>query len=329
MKPVTSEATAHFPALDASRPVAPHDGEGGTPEEIVYGSPPPALAISSLGALQVSPLIPGAALINDIADGGIDRAVILAPPGTVERRYVLAQTLRAMTPGGELIALAPKDKGGMRLRDELEAFGCTPIESARRHHRIVACAKPEIPSGLAEAIAAGGPQIAPRLGLWSQPGVFSWDRLDPGTGLLLEALPPLAGDGADFGCGVGVLARAVLGSPNVSSLLLIDVDARAVAAARRNIDDARAVFEHRDVRARAPADLDFVVMNPPFHDAGHEDRSLGQAFIAAAAVALKPGGVCWMVANVALPYEAVLSACFARVTQVAQTRGYKVYEARK
>jgi 16S rRNA (guanine1207-N2)-methyltransferase len=297
--------------------------------ELVYGSPPPALASPGLGAAQVSPLIPGAGAIEDIVDHALDRAVILAPAGTIERRYVLAQALRALRPGGELIALAPKDKGGMRLRGDLEAFGCAVTESARRHHRIVTCAGPETPTGVIEAIAAGGPRIAPQLGLWSQPGVFSWDRLDPGTGLLLEALPPLSGRGADLGCGTGILARAVLASPNVSSLLLIDIDARAVAAARRNVDDARAVFEHRDVRAKAPADLDFVVMNPPFHDAGREDRALGQAFISAASVSLRSGGVCWMVANVALPYEAVLAACFSRVTAVTQARGYKVYEARK
>jgi 16S rRNA (guanine1207-N2)-methyltransferase len=297
--------------------------------EAVYGSPPAALASSPPGAKQVSPLVPGAEAIEEIADLSLKRAVILAPAGTIERRYVVAQALRALEPGGVLVALAPKGKGGMRLRGELEAFGCVVNETARRHHRIVTCAAPQAPAGVPDAIAAGGPQIPPGLGLWSQPGVFSWDRLDPGTGLLLEALPPLSGRGADLGGGIGILSKAVLGSANVSSLLLLDIDARAIAAARRNIVDERAMFEHRDVRDRAPADLDFVVMNPPFHDAGREDRALGQAFISAAAASLRPGGACWMVANVALPYEAVLAACFSRVTSVTQARGYKVYEARK
>jgi 16S rRNA (guanine1207-N2)-methyltransferase len=297
--------------------------------EIVYGAPPPALVAPNPAAIQVSPLVPGAAAIEDITDHSLDRATILAPPGTVERRYVVAHAIRALKPDGGLTVLAPKDKGGMRLRAELAAFGIEVVENARRHHRIVTAPAPARPTGLAEAISAGGPRIAPGLALWSQPGVFSWDRLDPGTALLLESLPPLAGHGADLGCGVGVLARAVLVSPAVTSLLLIDIDARAVAAARRNIDDPRAVFEHRDVRGRAPEGLDFVVMNPPFHDAGREDRGLGQAFVAAAAVGLRPGGVCWLVANVALPYEAVLAECFSRVTPVTQARGYKVYEARK
>jgi 16S rRNA (guanine1207-N2)-methyltransferase len=297
--------------------------------EIVYGSPPLALGSPGTDATQISPLIPGAGAIEDIPCGSVDRAVVLAPAGTVERRYVIAQTLRAMKPGGEVIVMAPKDKGGMRLSGDLAAFGCEFAEGARKHHRIVTCAAPKSPSGIAEAIAAGGPQLAPRLGLWSQPGVFSWDRLDPGSELLLEALPPLSGHGADFGCGIGVLAKAALTSPSVLDLLLIDIDARAISAARRNLSDHRVLFEHRDVRGRAPSGLDFVIMNPPFHDAGNEDRALGQAFIAAAAVGLKPGGACWMVANVALPYEAALAACFSRVTQVSQARGYKVFEARR
>jgi 16S rRNA (guanine1207-N2)-methyltransferase len=297
--------------------------------EAVYGSPPVALAVVGAGAVQISPLVPGAAALETLADQSFDRIVVSAPPGTVERRYVLAQALRALEPGGELVALALKDRGGMRLRGDLEAFGCAVIENARRHHRIVTSVSPVAPTGLAAAIVDGGPQLAPGLDLWSQPGVFSWDRLDRGTALLLETLTPMAGRGADLGCGIGLIGRELLKSPDVTGLLLIDIDARAMAAARRNIDDPRAIFEHGDVRRHACADLDFAVMNPPFHDAGREDRALGQAFIGAAASRLKPGGVCRMVANIGLPYEAVLQACFSKVTLLAQARGYKVHEARK
>ena len=43
--------------------------------------------------------------------------------------------------------------------------------------------------------------------------------------------------------------------------------------------------------------LDFVVMNPPFHDGGAEDKALGVAFIEAAARMLARRGACWLVAN--------------------------------
>ena len=75
--------------------------------------------------------------------------------------------------------------------------------------------------------------------------------------------------------------------------------------------------------------LDFVVMNPPFHDGGAEDRSLGQGFIRRAHAMLRKGGAAWLVANRHLPYEVVLGEAFGAVSLRAENGGFKVYEARK
>lgn len=296
----------------------------------VYGAPPAELAATPPGAIQVSPLAPGGQALEALGPASLAGAVVAAPAGVLERRYVLARLLQALAPGAPLTALAPKDKGGARLRKELEGFGCAVVENARRHHRICHTARPEAPTGLEAAIAAGALQLSAALGLWTQPGVFSWDRPDPGTQQLLAVLPRLAGHGADFGCGLGVLARAVLASGEVTRLDLIDLDARAIAAARRNVEDPRATFHWADAR-RGPelAGLDFVVMNPPFHDRGVEDRELGQGFIRQAHRVLRTGGTLWLVANRHLPYEAVLRELFARVVPRGEGAGFKIYEARK
>ena len=299
------------------------------PRSAVYATPSPVLAETPPGALQVSPLLPGSAPLEAFGEGQLTRLVMAAPAGVLERRYQLALGLRALRPGSELTVLAPKDKGGARLRKELEGFGCTVEESARRHHRICACLRPDTLTGVEPAITAGGARFIEALQLWSQPGVFSWDRIDPGSALLASSLPPLAGRGADFGCGLGYLARTVLASPGVSRLSLIDIDRRAVEAARHNVDDTRAELLWADIRRAELGDLDFVVMNPPFHDGGGEDRALGQAFIQRAAAALRKDGVLWLVANRHLPYEAVLKDAFARVTSNAEQGGYKVFEARR
>jgi 16S rRNA (guanine1207-N2)-methyltransferase len=301
------------------------------PLACVYGAPPPALAEPAAGAVQVSPLFAGALALEDLQPGTpLTSALIAAPPGTLERRYVLALALRALQPGAPLTALAPKEKGGSRLRKELEAFGCTVDEVGRQHQRICHVVRRDAPVGLDAAIAAGGPQQLGGDGLWTQPGVFSWDRDDPGSQLLIAALPALSGKGADLGCGIGVLARAVLASPKVAVLDLVDLDRRAVEAARRNVDDARARFHWADARVGPDlAGLDFVVMNPPFHDTGLEDKALGQAFIRRAHAVLRPGGALWMVANRHLPYEAVLAERFSRVTARGEGKGFKIYEARR
>ena len=296
----------------------------------VYGNPPADVLETPKGARQLSPLIPGSDDVAQIADASFYEVALLVPPGAVEARYVVAQGLRTLVPGGALIAAAPKDRGGLRLKRTLEALGCDVAETARRHHRICAVERPATLTGLGEAISEGAPRLLPS-GLWSQPGVFSWDRLDPGSDLLLKHLPKLKGRGADFGCGIGWLSRAVLTSPDVTSLLLVDLDRRAIDCARRNVEDPRATIEWADVRRTATplADLDFVVMNPPFHDGGAEDRALGQAFIRAASAALRKGGSLWLTANRHLPYEAVLGEAFKAVKPVADSGGFKVYEARR
>lgn len=303
--------------------------------EAIYGAPPPELAAVGPEARQFSPLMPSADTLADtlaeVPDGSLVRLVILAPPGTIERRYVIAQGLRGLAPGGDLTILAPRTRGGARLAAELTAFGCEVHETARRHHRICRVRRPMAPVGVAAAIAAGASRFDARLGLWTQPGVFSWDRVDPGTALLLASAGGLAGRGADLGCGLGILAKAVLDSLAVAAVLCVDIDRRAIDAARRNVVDPRARFLHHDLRLGDPAlaKLDFVIMNPPFHDGGQEDRTLGLAFISAAANMLRPGGTCRMVANIALPYEGRLKAEFATVSGLSQGRGYKVYEAVK
>lgn len=299
--------------------------------EGVYGTLPPELADAPEEAIQFSPLVPGAEALEDRAEGSLSALSALAPPGTLERRYALALALRAVAPGGRLTVLAPKDKGGSRLGKELKGFGCAVSETSRRHHRICVCERPAHPSGIGEALAAGGPQFDETQGLWTQPGVFSWNRIDPGSALLLEHLPALSGRGADFGCGIGSLARPVLASAGVAALAMIDIDRRAIAAARRNVEDSRASFLWRDVRQARdlPHGLDFVVMNPPFHDGGIEDRALGESFIRRAAESLRPGGSLWLTANRHLPYEAPLKASFKRVALKVEAGGYKVYEAHR
>ncbi len=296
----------------------------------VYGTPPSELAAAPPGATQFSPLIPGSARLEELEEGTFGAMVVLAPPGTVERRYVIAMALKALAPGGSLTVLGPKDKGGSRLAKELRGFGCAVAEASRRHYRICICERPSALTGLEEALAEGTPRIDDALGLWTQPGVFSWNRIDPGSALLARNLPSLVGRGADLGCGIGMLARMVLNSPKVEHLSLIDIDRRAVEMAARNIDDSRATCRWADIRDGTELrGLDFVVMNPPFHDGGAEDQSLGQSFIRRAAEALRPGGICWLVANRHLPYEAVLKSMFRRVTPKTEETGYKVYEAQK
>ena len=296
---------------------------------LIYGRPP-AVFDPPLDATQTSPLIPGSAALEDMADGSADTITVYAPPGAVERRYVLAQALRVLKVGGKLDVMAPKDKGGSRLGKELKGFGLEFGETAKAHHRRAQVTRPEAVEGLDAAIKDGAPRIVSGLEAWSQPGVFAWDRIDTGTALLADAMPALKGKGIDLGCGYGALATVVLRSSAVTSLRMVDLDRRAIDAAKKNVEDARASFEWADVRLlEAEGTLDFVVSNPPFHDGGIEDKRLGQKFIRKSAELLKKSGVAWIVANRHLPYENDLNEVFKRVKMVADQNGFKIFEAVK
>lgn len=298
----------------------------------VYGTPPVALVTVPADAAQCSPLIPGSMAVEELAASSLTSAILYAPPGTVERRFVLAHMLQALLSGAPFTVLAPNDKGGTRLAKELAGFGCEVVNHAKHHHRICSGVRPVTVVGIEDAIAVGSMQQHPAHGMWTQPGIFSWDRIDVGTALLLQHLPELKGNGADFGCGMGVLSRTVLGSAAVTSLLMIDIDRRAIACAQRNISDARVQYRWADMcqgAGVAAQSLDFVVMNPPFHAAGEEDRTLGQRFIAAAADGLKTGGQCWITANRHLPYEELLAQRFARVALMDMADGFKIFRAEK
>ena len=141
----------------------------------------------------------------------------------------------------------------------------------------------------------------------------------------------MRGRGADFGCGIGILSRAVLASAKVEQITLIDIDRRAIKPPNAISRIHACVFSGLTCGTKKPemADLDFVVMNAPFHDAGTRTGRSRISFVGRAAEVLRKGGVCWLTANRHLPYEAAMKSLFKRVDLKAQTGGYKIYEAHK
>ena len=73
--------------------------------------------------------------------------------------------------------------------------------------------------------------------------------------------------------------------------------------------------------------LDFIVMNPPFHEGKLSKSALGLQFIETAAQSLKTGGQLWMVANAHLPYEEALQKNFKSCRKIFEGEGFKVLQA--
>ena len=253
----------------------------------------------------------------------------------------LADGWQRLEPGGRLLLIGGNDLGiksaVKRLGRELGDPG--EVLANRAHGRVVRFIKRDGPSPTR-------PELAPvdlvgedssRLALQTHPGVFSADRLDAGTALLLDCLADVEAPTRifDAGCGIGPLGIAALRRWPEAHGLLADADARAVACAAANADKA-GVAARCDVRwweATEPvpvAACELALVNPPFHYQSHKSVDLAgaHALFRAVATALAPGGVALVVANRSLPYEEPLSA-FGAIRNVVTREGFKVIEVRR
>ncbi|WP_428674123.1 class I SAM-dependent methyltransferase [Roseibium sp.] len=275
----------------------------------------------------------------ETGETGFDAVLVLPGRQRQEARAQLANAVAKAKDGGIVIACAPNTEGAKTLESDLdELLGgaekltknkCRAVwETVRADHLNEGLLK--------EWLALDAPR--PVLdGAWvSRPGIFAWDRIDPASKLLAGLLPDtLKGKGADLGAGFGYLTRTVFEkAPKVAAMDLYEAEKRALDLAEQNLGSfkgKRALTGiWSDVTRGIEGPYDFIVSNPPFHQAGKADRAdVGQGFIRAAAQGLRPGGEFFMVANRHLPYEHTLSEVFANVAMLADEGGYKVIRAVK
>jgi 16S rRNA (guanine1207-N2)-methyltransferase len=233
----------------------------------------------------------------------------------------LAVAWSRLRTGGRLRVSLSNDLGAKWLENAWRSVAGAPVETLSKHHcRVFTTLKTETgwdEGRLKQWQDGAALRRLPDSGWWSRPGLFSWDRPDPGTTLLATHLPEtLAGHGADLGVGWGYLSMELLRHcPELTALDGYEVDDRALEPARRNLGNVmvpvRPRLYWRDVTAGiGQAKYDFIVTNPPFHEGRDADPSLGLRFIAAAARALKKEGSLWLVANKHLPYEPLLAELF-------------------
>jgi 16S rRNA (guanine1207-N2)-methyltransferase len=253
-----------------------------------------------------------------------DLAVVCLPRSKPAARNLLAQAAQNLRAGGKIALDGQKTDGIGAVLKDLASLGAEFGEIVSKAHGKLAVFAP--PPALAAWAAA--PQTVEG-GFITRAGVFSADGPDRASQLLAAALPEkLAGRVADFGAGWGFLSRAILARNGVRSLDLIEADADALACARENITDPRAVFHWADVADVRPAlPWEVVVMNPPFHASRSANAGLGLGFITAAHAKLAAHGQLWLVANRQLPYIAPIRTLFRDVEEIGNDATFRLIRA--
>lgn len=257
-----------------------------------------------------------------VVEGVFDVAVVCIVKAKAETRALIAQAMGLVPVGAPIIVDGAKGEGIDSILKLCRGIADVSAPFSKAHGKCFSFANPGVvPEGWAAAET-----VLPE-GFVTRPGVFSADGIDPGSALLMGALPPLKGAVCDLGAGWGYLSAALLARGDaVSAVDLVEAEFAAVEAAKRNVTDARAVFHWADARGWAGR-YDAVISNPPFHVGRVTTPELGQAFIQGAAQMLKPNGRFYMVANRHLPYEGVLAAAFGETVVLAETGAYKVISA--
>jgi 16S rRNA (guanine1207-N2)-methyltransferase len=199
------------------------------------------------------------------------------------------------------------------------------------------------------ADVAYSPEITSRAGLsaceyqledygWtlaSRANLFSRERLDLGTRLLLKHLP--RGDGfgniVDLGCGNGVLALALAKRCPGAVILGVDESYQAVASARDNARRAGLAgqeisFAVADGLAETPPDrFDLVVCNPPFHQGRATSDSTAWRMFTQARRSLREKGELRIVGNRHLGYHVKLKRLFGNCDVLGSDRKFVVLRA--
>lgn len=158
-------------------------------------------------------------------------------------------------------------------------------------------------------------------------GVFSKGELDPGTRLLLTALPlPLQGSLLDLGCGwgpVGVIAGKL--SPG-ASITMCDINERAVALSKQNLlaNGVKAEVFCTDGTKGLQNSYSVIALNPPIRSGKETVYRLFRE----AKDSLEKGGALYIVMRKqqgAPSAKKYLQTLFDSVETVARKGGYHVF----
>jgi 16S rRNA (guanine1207-N2)-methyltransferase len=268
------------------------------------------------------------------------------PKGRKLSRRWLVEAYFLLIPGGELY-LAGANVQGIQsiISDAKELFGNAVILGYKKGNRCALVRKEEnkkdVPNWALEPGIAPGTWVTFNISIkskdvkiFSLPGIFSYDRLDEGTELLLETIHfPSSSKILDVGCGYGIIGLYAALQASTSEIDLVDSNRLAIAASQKNLNANKL----EDVRI-IPSDLldplpknyyDLIISNPPFHAGKEINYSITSALLHQAFQALETGGKIIIVANQFLRYDYIMNEVFGNSQNLAHTNRFNILAATK
>ncbi|GAA5178216.1 methyltransferase [Rugosimonospora acidiphila] len=181
------------------------------------------------------------------------------------------------------------------------------------------------PAARTVTFEAGGREFT----LTASTGVFSAQRLDPGTAVLLRKAPlpgPRGGAYLDLGCGYGAITAVLAASSPAARVYAVDVNSRALELVAENaaaLDLADRIIPATPAQVPDEVVFDEIWSNPPIRIGKAELHELLLRWLPR----LAPHGTAWLVVSRNLGGDSLqdwLSGQGYRVERCASQKGYRV-----
>lgn len=167
-------------------------------------------------------------------------------------------------------------------------------------------------------------------------GVFSKERVDFGTNVLINSIPDLswANSLLDVGCGVGIIGLCMKSKYRQLNIELVDVNTRALKLAAENAkmngldEDGKVVIKESNLYENVSKSFDLIVSNPPIR-AG---KDIVHGVVIGGYEHLNKGGKIYIVIQKkqgAPSMESKMNEVFGNVRTIEKKNGYFIFESTK
>jgi len=246
--------------------------------------------------------------------------------------HAIASRIR---PGGNIWVYGANDEGIKSAPKRLSTV-CDSVSTVgtKRHCRVLEGQTPSSPQSLRENLSDWRQTVTLNfstgpISQHSYPGVFAKGKLDPGTAFLLTRLPTPKPNSTilDYACGSGVIAQGLLAVEPSVNVTLIDADAIAIEAAKRNVPAGRALVGYDLTTLNRDDTFDLIVANPPYHQGKERSDTVVMSLIEQSPHHLSADGDLWLVLQRQVNIRKALNQVFSSVN-CTNEGAYNVWHAR-
>lgn len=263
-------------------------------------------------------------------------AVVLFMPKSKGEFDLLFSFARSVLKAGQAFYLVGEKKGGIASASKkLPEYGSAMKVDFAKHCQLWQVDLDEAgkPFNLDDWLSEFSVEFAGNsLSFCTMPGVFSFERLDEGSALLLQSLEGkrpkrLEQRILDFGCGVGVLGICAKTMYPEISLEQVDINWLALECTKRSLsaNGLEAKVYASDGWSEVSGRVNGVVTNPPFHSGIKTEYDTSETFLKQAPQKMSKHAPLLVVANRFLKYPAIIESSFGRCDTVEQTGKFNVY----